>query len=161
MVDNVLIMAGSDDTINHQGKAASDDVLEVVHQLMHEYRSLQYRQLRDGPHPITHMDARVLGYFARRPGATQRELAEHSGRDKAQLARLIKGLRAQGLLEAAADPQDRRNVKLSLSAAGHEVHKTLRQQSRRLGAKAVAGLAQDEKQQLVELLNRVRQNLRA
>ena len=154
-------MAASDDTINHRGKPEPDDVLELVHQLMHEYRSLQYRQLRDGPHPITHMDARVLGYFARRPGATQRELAEHSGRDKAQLARLIKGLRAQGLLEAAADPQDRRNVKLSLSAAGHEVHKTLRQQSRRLGAKAVAGLEEDEKQQLVELLQRMRQNLRA
>ncbi|QJW85063.1 MarR family transcriptional regulator [Ramlibacter terrae] len=153
-------MAGSDDTINHRGKPPPDDVLELVHQLMHEYRSLQYRQLRDGPHPITHMDARVLGYFSRHPGATQRELAAHSGRDKAQLARLIKGLREQGLLAAAVDPADRRNVQLSLTEAGQDVHKALQQQSRRTGAKAVAGMADVEKQQLVELLNRVRQNLR-
>jgi hypothetical protein len=36
------------------------------------------------------MEGKVLGFFARHPGATQRDLAQHSGRDKAQLARLIK-----------------------------------------------------------------------
>ena len=88
------------DIVNQSSSASEDDVLELVHAVMHDYRSLQYRILRDGPHDITHMDAKVLGFFARRPGATQRDLVEHSGRDKAQLARLIKGLREQGLLAA-------------------------------------------------------------
>ncbi|HEY8359131.1 MAG TPA: MarR family transcriptional regulator [Ramlibacter sp.] len=154
-------MAATDDTINHQDIAPAADVLELVHQLMHEYRSIQYRQLRAGPLAITHMDARVLGYFARNPGATQSDLAAHSGRDKAQIARLIKGLRERGLLDAAADPADRRNVRLTASEAGQALHQDLQRQSKRLGAQAVAGLAAGEKRQLVELLGRVRQNLQA
>lgn len=147
------------DIVNQSSSASEDDVLELVHAVMHEYRSLQYRILRDGPHDITHMDAKVLGFFARRPGATQRDLVEHSGRDKAQLARLIKGLREQGLLAAEADPDDRRNQRLSLTAAGKDVQKTLKQQTRRLSAKAVTGLDVDERTRLQSLLTRVKDNL--
>ena len=147
------------DIVNQSSSASEDDVLELVHAVMHDYRSLQYRILRDGPHDITHMDAKVLGFFARRPGATQRDLVEHSGRDKAQLARLIKGLREQGLLAAEADPGDRRNQRLSLTTAGKDVQKTLKQQARRLSAKAVTGLDVDERTRLQSLLTRVKDNL--
>jgi hypothetical protein len=34
------------------------------------------------------MEGKVLGFFARHPGATQRDLAQHSGRDKAAVATL-------------------------------------------------------------------------
>ena len=153
------IMRNKVDIVNQSTDAPEDDVLELVHAVMHDYRSLQYRILRDGPHDITHMDAKVLGFFARRPGATQRDLVEHSGRDKAQLARLIKGLREQGLLAAEADPDDRRNQRLSLTAAGEDVQKTLKQQARRLSAKAVTGLDVDERTRLQSLLTRVKDNL--
>lgn len=103
--------------------------------------------------------SQVLGFFARHAGATQRDLVEHSGRDKAQLARLIKGLREQGLLVAEPDPDDRRNQCLSLTAAGKDVQQTLKLQARRLSAKAVAGLDADERVQLSALLMRVRRNL--
>ena len=103
------------DIVNRSAELADDDVLELVHAVMHDYRSLQYRALRDGPHDITHMDSKVLAFFGRHPGATQSDLAQHSGRDKAQLARLIKGLREQGLLDGVADAADRRNLRLTLT----------------------------------------------
>src|SRR4029079_13036663 len=129
------------DNVNHSGRTPDDDVLELVHTVMHQYRSQQYRVLRDGPHDITHMDSKVLGYFSRHPGATQSDLAQHSGRDKAQLARLIKGLRERGLLEGVADENDRRNLRLSLTADGLAVQRALQQQAKRLNAQAVAGLS--------------------
>jgi DNA-binding MarR family transcriptional regulator len=49
------------------------------------------------------MEGKVLGYFCRHPGNTQSDLAQHSGRDKAQLTRLIARLKEAGLLEARAD----------------------------------------------------------
>lgn len=152
------------DKVHHPADAAAavpapDDVLERVHAVMHLYRSLQYRSLRDGPHDITHMDGKVLGYFARHPGATQSDLAAHSGRDKAQLARLVKGLRELGLLVAEADAADRRQVRLSLSADGKAVQRALQTQGKRLGAKAVAGLDADEQARLASLLARVQANL--
>ena len=152
-------MRKKEDIVNQSGDAREDDVLELVHRLMHDYRSLQYRLLRDGPHEITHMEGKVLWFFNKHPGATQKDLAQHSGRDKAQMARLIAGLRERGLLNAEVDEADRRNVKLSLSAVGQSVHRGLQQQGKRLSAKAVSGLTAAEKQQLAELLQRVRDNL--
>ena len=154
-------MAKSIDNVNHKASPSDDDVLELVHSVMHDYRSLQYRFLRDGPHAITHMDGKVLGFFARRPGATQSDLAQHSGRDKAQLARLIKGLRDQGLLEAEPDENDRRNLRLALTGDGRAVHRALQLQAKRLSASAVAGLSTDEQRQLAALLQRVKSNLAA
>jgi DNA-binding MarR family transcriptional regulator len=157
-------MGKQDDNVNHQGKATprmEDDVLELIHTVMHQYRGQQYQVLRDGPHDITHMESKVLGYFGRHPGATQSELSQHSGRDKAQLARLIKGLRERGLLDAQADAADRRSVTLSLTADGQAVLCTLQQQARKLNARAVAGFSAAEQRQLLALLQRVTDNLDA
>ena len=156
------IILQSFDNVN-QMKAPSvsseNDALETMHATMHAYRALQYRFLRNGPHPITHMDGKVLGYFGQHPGATQRDFSEHSGRDKAQLARLVKGLRDQGLLRVEPDEADRRNVKLFLTDEGQAIRQELKQQSSRLSAKAVAGFSRLEREQLLGLLQRVRDNL--
>jgi DNA-binding MarR family transcriptional regulator len=134
-------------------------VLDLVHTVMHQYRSLQYQVLRDGPHEITHMESKVLDYFGRHPGATQSDLAQFSGRDKAQLARLIKSLRERGLVQGTEDATDRRSVSLALTAAGRTVLATLQQQTRQVEAAAVAGFSAADRQQLAALLQRVQVNL--
>ncbi len=149
------------DNVNHSSGAEPEHVLELIHTVMHQVRSQQYQVLRDGPHTITHMETKVLGFFGRHPGATQTDLAQHSGRDKAQLARLIKGLREQGLLDAQADTVDRRSVRLALTAQGRAVLDALEQASAHLAVQAVAGLSAAEQGQLLALLQRVRQNLAA
>ncbi|MBL8348945.1 MAG: MarR family transcriptional regulator [Burkholderiaceae bacterium] len=140
---------------------AGDDVLEAVHAVMHLFRARQYRALRERGEALTHMDGKVLGFFARHPGATQRELALHSGRDKGQLARLIAGLKDRGLLQGQADDADRRSVRLQLTATGRAVQQQLQGQRRRLAEAAVAGLSADERRALHALLERVRANLEA
>ena len=154
-------MVKSVDTVNSKGIAGDDAVIELVHAVMHEFRSQQYRAIADAERDITHMEGKVLGFFGRHAGATQSDLAQHSGRDKAQLARLIKGLRERELLSGEADAADRRNVRLQLTDAGQAMLRALRQQGRRLEARAVAGLSADERAQLVDLLQRVRRNLGA
>src|SRR5258705_8817193 len=111
------IMRKQVDIVNHRDKA-TDDVLELVHTVMHQYRSQQYQVLRDAPHDITHMESKVMSFFGRNPGATQTDLAQHSGRDNPQLARLIKGLPDRGLLACQSDENDRPNVMLSLTTHG-------------------------------------------
>ena len=147
----------STNTTGRRGK--DDDVLELIHTVMHQYRARQYRFLRDGPSDITHMEGKVLGFFDRHPGGTQSDLAQHSGRDKAQLARLIKGLRDKGLLDAEADEADRRQVRLRLSDAGEQVQRELRRQARQVSAHALTGLSAAEQQLLMVLLKRVQAHL--
>jgi len=147
------------DRVNQSQADRADDPLETMHAIVHLYRSRQLRGLRGGPHELAHMEMKALGYFARHPGATQSDLVAHSGRDKAQVARLIRALREAQLLEATLDAQDRRSTRLSLSAAGQEVFAGLHRQSGALGEVALAGLSGDERAQLAALLARVRANL--
>ncbi|MFO1339729.1 MAG: MarR family transcriptional regulator [Burkholderiaceae bacterium] len=140
-------------------QASGDELVELVHTVMHQLRSQQYQALRDSPLAVTHMESKVLGYFGRSPGATQSDLVQHSGRDKAQLARLIKGLRERGLLAAEADEADRRNLRLRLTPEGEGLLRGLKQQSRKLSAQAVSGLSAAERDQLRSLLQRLRDNL--
>ena len=144
---------------NQSRTRPEDELMDLVHRVMHQYRSEQYQVLRGGPNDITHMESKVLGYVGRHPGATQSDLSRDSGRDKAQLARLIKGLRERGLLTGEADEADRRNVRLALTSEGESVLRLLQQQTRRLATKAVAGIDAAERAQLVALLRRVSTNL--
>jgi len=157
------IMRKQVDNVNHVGTAraaaSGDTVMELIHVVMHQFRSLQYQSLRDGAHDLTHMESKVVGFFSRHPGATLSELAAHSGRDKAQLAKLVKGLRERGLLDAEADADDRRSVCLRPSAAGQAVHKALHAQARALSVSAMEGLDAAEQAQLAALLGRVKANL--
>jgi DNA-binding MarR family transcriptional regulator len=149
------------DKVNQIGAASAEEVFEMIHDIMHLYRARQYRAVRDGGHDLTHMDTKVLGFFARRPGATQSDLAATSGRDKAQLARLIRGLRDKGLLEARVDEEDRRSTRLQATAEGLAVFGQLHRQGAQLAGVAVADLKEDEQTQLVSLLRRVHARLQA
>jgi DNA-binding MarR family transcriptional regulator len=163
------IMRKSVDNVNHMDSAShsspqpspAEEVIELVHAVMHQFRSRQYQVLRDNAHDVTHMDSKVLGFFSRHPGGTLSDLAAHSGRDKAQLARLVKGLRERGLLVAEADVADRRNVRLRLSDAGRAVQRALHGEAHTLNSRAIDGLSAHEQSQLIALLGRLKANLDA
>lgn len=147
------------DIVNKKSLKESEDVFESIHTIMHLFRSEQYRVLRDGPHELTHMEGKLLGFFERNPGATLRDLTGHTRQDKGQLARLIKSLREYGLLEGRDDEGDRRSVRLHLTTEGLAIHQKLRQQVGRLSEIAIKGLSSSERTQLVTLLHQVRGNL--
>lgn len=139
-------------------KHPDDDLMEAVHELMHLARSQQRRHMPDdGLHP---MEGRALAFFVRRPGATQSDLVEHSGRDKGQLARLIAGLRERGLLEARPDEKDRRVVRLHPTAAAQRLYESVLRQRREISSRAAQGLGAAERQTLLGLLRRMQDNLR-
>lgn len=139
----------------------SEQVFDAIHSVMHLYRARQLRGLRDTPHELTHMEYKALGFFARHPGATQGDLVAHSGRDKAQLARLLKGLRDKALLEAVADEADRRITRLTLSAEGLRVFNSLNALGAQASGLAVAGMSAAQLTQLQQLLQQIRDNLEA
>jgi DNA-binding MarR family transcriptional regulator len=152
--------SGNVDKVNRKSVNASDEIFDLIHTIMHLFRSQQYRGLSDGSHHITHMEGKLLGFFARHPGATLSDLVAHSARDKGQLARLIKNLKEEGLLSVQKDRKtDRRSVGLELTRAGHVIHRTLHRQSERLAMLAVKDLDSEKRHQLLVLLRQVRSNL--
>lgn len=147
------------DNVNQKPVGTADEVLESIHTVMHLIRAEQYRVLRDGPYDLTHMEGKILGYFARNPGSTLGDLAKRFGRDKGQMARLIKTVKDQGLLAVQETPGDRRQVRLQLTPEGRTVHQALVRQLGRLAKVAVKGFTSDERLQLAALLCRVQDNL--
>ena len=157
------IIPESNDKVNHSHAGRADtpspSILELVHTIMHQYRTRQFQALRDGQHELTHMEAKVLGYFGHHPGATQSDLSRHSGRDKAQLARLITALRERGLLQGEADTADRRNTRLSLTEAGTAIQQAAQGEAEKLNAQALRSLGTKEREMLLGLLMMVKDNL--
>lgn len=147
------------DKVNQNPGDMAEQVFETIHTLMHLYRGQQFRTLQAEAQTLTHMEAKVMGFFARHPDASQRDLVNKTGRDKAQIARLIAGLRERGLLEATVDAQDRRSQRLALSAQGQALQQQLRQHGQHLSARALQGLSAAEGAQLQALLDRVLANL--
>ena len=139
--------------------AEKDEVLELMHAVMHQVRARQLRGSGGSPNDIAPMEGKVLGFFSRQPGATQSDLVAHTGRDKGQIARLIAGLKDKGLLQAQPDAQDGRVTRLHLSEAAQAMHLDVQRQRQKLSALAMAGMSAEKKRQLKELLQTMHSNL--
>ena len=136
-----------------------DDVYEQLHDLMHAIRA----QLRDVASTdldgLPAMAARALAFVARHPGSTPSDMVEHSGRDKAQIARLIKQLEDERYVARAPDPRDGRSYTLTLTERGRAVQKKMDAHKRRVLAAMLDGVSEAERAQLIALLHRLRGNL--
>jgi DNA-binding MarR family transcriptional regulator len=132
------------------------DVLEAIHDVMHRVRAQQMKQIASDELGVSHMEGKALAFFSRQPRTTLSDLAEHSGRDRAQLARLIAALKDKGLLEAQPDENDGRVVRLFPSASAKAIHTRMHRRRRALAEKAVSGMTPDEQVQLLRLLGKVK-----
>ena len=152
-------MRKSVDNVN--GRVATDpgNLLDAVQAVAHLVRSRQLQALRGGQDGLTPLETRVLFYFAHHPGASLRELTEHSGRDKGQLGRLVGGLREHGWLRAESDEADRRVTRFFLTDEALKQQQSMLKQRSVLADAAGQGLSAAERQQLNAPLERGRANL--
>ncbi len=139
--------------------SAQDEVVDQLADLTHLFKSRLRQAVQQEGGGLAPMEAKVLMFFARHPGSTASDLVEHSGRDKAQVTRLVQLLVDRHLLLREPDPTDRRQQRLTPTAQGAALHRVLHRHRQRLGQAMVKGLAADELAQLSSLLCRLRSNL--
>ncbi len=108
---------------------------------------------------VTRAQWQMLAHLQRHEGINQSGLAELLELEPITLARLVDRMELAGLVQRRDDPADRRAHRLYLT----ERAAPLLEQSRLVGdavrAEAFAGLADDERERLIDLLLRVRGNL--
>ena len=134
------------------------DVLERMHALMHSLRHHMRDAMRADGDGLGLMEARCLRYFARHPGATQSDLVQQSGRDKAQIARIVKGLIDRELLCGQPNPADGRSQVLQVSPKGEALQRKMRSHQAAFERRLMRGLEPDERATLVALLERLQRN---
>jgi DNA-binding MarR family transcriptional regulator len=136
-------------------RQTNTDVLDRLHNITHGLRRHLREAMRNDGEGLGPMEARCLAFFARHDGATQRDLVQHSGRDKAQIARVVKLLLERGLLQSRPDPDDGRCQRVSATAAGLALRRRMQQHLVRFEKTMTAGLDESERSTLLALLDRL------
>jgi DNA-binding MarR family transcriptional regulator len=81
-------------------------------------QQLKNRMQDESDEKLGPLHMRLLCLCAAEPGCTQQQVVRSMGRDKGQIARLARDLEERKLIERSADAQDRRIVRLVLTAEG-------------------------------------------
>jgi DNA-binding MarR family transcriptional regulator len=100
----------------------------------------------------------VLCVLRANPGLDQSTLARALGFDKVTVLRVLRGLEARGLTSRAPAPANRRNLSISLSAAGLDLLEQAQEPAERAYDRLMAPLNQAQLQ-LVELLQLLTEGL--
>lgn len=108
---------------------------------------------------LTRAQWAVLAYVARNEGSNQATLADMLDIEPITLVRLLDKLETAGLVERRPDPSDRRVRRLYLTEATGPLLEQLQGLAAETREAALAGLNEAERQQLTDLLMKVRSNL--
>lgn len=108
---------------------------------------------------LTRAQWRVLGQLRRREGINQTELAEILEIETITLGRHIDRLEARGWVERRRDPADRRVWRLYLKEKAQPVLDQMRKLSEATRQEALGGIPEAEREQLIELLLKIKSNM--
>lgn len=129
--------------------------------LLHDIARLLRKRYEQRARPVglTRAQWQALTHLQRHEGINQSGLAELLELEPITLARLIDRMEEAGLVRRRDDPADRRAHRLYLTARARPMLEQCRALGDALRAEAFAGIADDERERLVDLLVRVRANL--
>jgi MarR family transcriptional regulator, organic hydroperoxide resistance regulator len=102
---------------------------------------------------------RVLLELWVKDGVSQRELGRRLGVEQPTVTKTLQRLERAGLVRRERDPEDNRQVIVHLTVAGRAANEPIRRARREAERQMVKGLSAEDRQRLVELLGRVRDNL--
>ncbi|BBK35845.1 MarR family transcriptional regulator [Allostella sp. ATCC 35155] len=101
----------------------------------------------------------VLAHLSRNEGIHQGGLADILEVEPITLARMVDRLEGAGLVERRSDPTDRRVKRLHMMEAAAPVLEQMRTLGADTREEALAGIAGADREQMVELLARMKANL--
>ena len=87
------------------------------------------------------------------------DLARAAEVNPGAMTRLLDKLEARGLISRVADPDDRRAINIHLTDAGLVIWQDINQCGMRVRERAMHGMSEADREQLTQLLTRVRDNL--
>jgi MarR family transcriptional regulator, transcriptional regulator for hemolysin len=108
---------------------------------------------------LTRAQIQALAYLVYHEGINQSGLADLIEMEPISLARLIDRMEQAGWVERRPDPRDRRAWQLFITEKAKPVFAEMIAIGREVREEALAGFAEAEREQVMELLVRVRRNL--
>lgn len=132
---------------------------ELLFQVLHHYKTALQHAFKSQQLPLSILDAKILKLIAYQEINTPQMLAQYSGRDKAQVTRLISDMELRGLIEKVPHPTDKRSVCLVLSEQALTLVEQLRHIDRDISSQMLAGISENEQHMLSLVLHKITANL--
>lgn len=129
----------------------------ILHDVAHLLRTTFDRRVRDMD--LTRAQWWLLTHLYRQEGLTQTELADLMEIEKPSLGRLLDRLEAKSWIRREPDSVDRRIKRIYLTRDVEPMVMEMRQQAASLRADALAGLSEQQREQFVDTLLVIKQNL--
>ena len=111
------------------------------------------------PHGITFRQAQVLGWLAAEGELTQRELAARMLIEPATLVGILNRAEHAGLIKRHVNHSDRRYNQIQLLPGAQGAWQRMVECGREMRAQATSGLSEEEISTLIQLLQKVRNNV--
>lgn len=134
------------------------ETLEALMSLFGGIKRGLHHELRDSA-PVPPMLLRLLQLCQRRSGITQQELAQMTGRDKGQVARMVKELLEKELLLREDHPVDRRSHCLRPTPAGARAVQAFEQAEAGVARWLFAGMDATERKALQQQLGALQRRI--
>lgn len=106
------------------------------------------------------MHVQCLHAIANTPDCTANCIVKNMGRDKAQIARLVKEMIAKGWLEKQPSREDKRSLILTLSASGFQLQQKISLLETDLEKTILSGLSEQEIKDFQRIAGKMLSNLR-
>lgn len=106
---------------------------------------------------LTSGQPKVLEYLAEHDGAMQKDIAAACKIEPATMTSLLYGMEKKGLITRSAP--DRRSLSVYLTEKGKALVPLIEQEFARIESVATNGFSDDERELLISLLSRMRENL--
>ena len=141
-----------------QRKELSENPIKLCHDVARLSRAKARQTNIDGimSQPGARM---VLGVLAVNDGISQRELVESTHLKAPTVSVILQSMENEGMAERRRNPEDRREMRVHLTDYGRRVDMEVISKIKETDALALEGLCAEERDTLMELLGRVRQNL--
>jgi DNA-binding MarR family transcriptional regulator len=105
------------------------------------------------------MHVRCLHVIATTPACTANCIVKNMGRDKAQIARLVKEMIAKGWLEKRVSSEDKRSQILSLSASGSQLQQKISLLEKSIESTILTGLSEQDVADFQRIAGKMLDNL--
>jgi len=131
------------------------EILNLVNTIAHQATAGMQRALRAAELGLAATEARTLRFVARHPGCTQSDIVRESGRDKAQIARVVKVLLERGEIQRLADEAGAQRHRLAVTPQGEATHRQAESLRAAVAQGMVDELSAKERIDLERLLRRI------
>ena len=136
----------------------SDNPVKLCHDISHLTRAKARETHIDGV--MSQPGARfVLGFLASNDGVTQRSIVEATHLRPPTVSVIISKMQDEGMVRIEQNPLDRRQTIILLTERGREVDAEVISKIKEADALALEGLTPDEKDTLMRLLSKMRDNM--